>query len=76
LVCDCNDDKFHGVPCRHQMALALKVSNFPLKLLPFAKRWRIDYYKEKNQHKEPEVLPELEVLLFILNFYILIGKEK
>jgi len=46
MICDCLDDIYHGIPCRHQIAIVVKKKGVPNYLLPFLNRWRKDYYKE------------------------------
>ena len=58
LSCDCKNDIFYGVPCHHQIAIALKSPRFPLTFLPFASRWRLDYFKvEEEELKGDEIIP-------------------
>jgi len=54
LICDCNDSIFYGLPCRHQLAIAIKTNDFNYDYLPFAKRWSKNYYKDTFE--EPEML--------------------
>jgi len=49
LSCDCLDDVFVGVPCRHLMALIAKGSENLVENLPFNKRWRLDYFTGDDQ---------------------------
>ena len=57
MLCECRNDVYFGVPCHHQMAVALKVRNFPIELLRFEERWKFKYFKDQDQLKEPEILP-------------------
>jgi len=70
LLCDCKDDVFHGVPCRHQLAIALKTKNFDFKILRFVSRWKKNFYKEPEHMKEPESLPKMQInrVIFVITF--------
>jgi len=59
IVCQCRDDKFNGVPCRHAIALANKEPSVTLKNLLINKRWRLDFYQEQLD-EEPDILSEDE----------------
>lgn len=63
LLCDCNDDIFNGVPCRHQLAIAIKTKQFPSKFLRFAKRWQKNYFVDKKEWEEPLSLPRAESVI-------------
>ena len=57
LNCDCGDDIFHGTPCRHELAIAIKTKSFLVKLLPFKERWMKEYFVDEGNWKEPDSLP-------------------
>lgn len=40
LKCDCGDDVFYGIPCRHLVAVVSKVLNNNFDMLLFNKRWK------------------------------------
>ena len=46
LKCDCLNDVYTGIPCRHLIAFVTKTkSNGNFNNLPFNNRWRIDYFQ-------------------------------
>ena len=55
IVCQCRDDKFNGVPCRH----AIEEPSVTFKNLLINKRWRLDFYQEQLD-EEPDILSEDE----------------
>jgi hypothetical protein len=56
LECDCGDPIFVGLPCRHLLARATSQNNFNFKLLPWNRRWSIDYYQHSEKLLEPQEL--------------------
>ena len=46
LQCDCLDEVFTGVPCRHMIMLANSQKEIKYESLPFNQRWKKDYYRE------------------------------
>jgi len=60
LVCNCKEDVFIGIPCRHQIAIILKSKCSP-KFLPFNQRWLLSYF-EDNLPYDPEELSEPQTL--------------
>lgn len=73
MICDCKDDIFYGVPCRHEMAIALKTPQISVNLLPFLKSWQLNYFKEREGDKEPETLPksEADIVYIVFKFIYL-----
>lgn len=63
LKCDCNDDTFLGIPCRHQFALFIR-QEVGFDVLPFEKRWVKTFYQEKEDLKDslPLQNPEIQVI--------------
>jgi len=59
LYCDCLDDLFTGIPCRHIVASVSKDSQLNFENMNFEKRWRIDYFTDIESLKEPLLLKEL-----------------
>jgi len=56
LSCDCFEDVFTGVPCRHLMALIAKGEEKLSPYLPFNKRWEINYYQDTQEENLHQVL--------------------
>jgi len=52
LQCDCLNDLFYGVLCRHQVAIFVK-SSVEFIILPFNQRWRKLYYVEEQLLTDP-----------------------
>jgi len=49
LSCDCRDDIYNGVPCRHLLALVTKEKNLNFGMLPINSRWRIAYFSDEEE---------------------------
>ena len=60
LHCDCLDDNYYGVPCRHILAIVVKNQGAEWENLLINKRWEILYYQEEEAEKDPEILPPIE----------------
>ena len=43
VSCECGDDLFIGVPCRHMIGVANKEPSIHYRNLPINERWRISY---------------------------------
>ena len=56
LRCDCRDDNFTGIPCRHLLVVATKDPKVEFSSLKINSRWKISYYTEKDDIKDPEEL--------------------
>ena len=56
LICECQDDVYLGIPCRHQIAVFIK-ARCALKYLSFNKRWTISFYKDEIA-ADPENIEE------------------
>ena len=54
FVCSCEESTFDGLPCRHEIAVAIHTSN--LTSLAFKPRWTLSYFKieELNETSESE----------------------
>jgi len=50
------------LPCRHILAIASRGKEY-FKNLPFAKRWRINFFVETADLKDPPRLPDVEETL-------------
>lgn len=59
LQCDCEEDKFVGIPCRHQVAIFVK-RKIDFQSLPFNPRWQKSYYEEKLDLADPAILEHEE----------------
>jgi len=49
LSCECLDDVYYGIPCRHEMAAVCMIKEITLEDLPFLPRWRKDYFKGEKK---------------------------
>ena len=58
LVCECKEDIYFVIPCRHQLAVYTK-TKFALNYLPFNKRWLTSFYKDELP-QDPNNLEEIE----------------
>lgn len=56
LICNCKEDIFSGIPCRHQFAIVTKEKDLNYKTLPILDRWKISYYSEEIEDKDPDHL--------------------
>ena len=54
ISCDCGDDVYVGIPCRHLLALFTKEKNFDFSFLNFNERWRIKYFIEPQTEPDPD----------------------
>jgi len=59
VFCECKDDRFIGVPCRHMIALANKESSIQCHHLPINLRWKINDFEGNQIEEEPELLPQI-----------------
>jgi len=71
LVCDCGDDIFQGIPCRHLIAVANKALNNDFSALHFQERWAKSYFNLNDIQKDrieitnqDSIVEEEEVSLF------------
>jgi len=53
LECDCKDNIFIGIPCRHMIAAVTKEKGLSFKNLPILERWKTSYYNESVENDEP-----------------------
>jgi len=60
LLCECNDDVFAGIPCRHLIATVSKDKDLSFENLKFEQRWRIDFFIDTESFKEPALLEEIK----------------
>ena len=58
LYCDCGDDVYQGIPCRHILAIVVKNKGAQVENLSINERWQILYYNEEIEDNEPNSLPE------------------
>lgn len=81
LQCDCLDEVFTGVPCRHMIMLANSQKEIKYESLPFNQRWKKDYYREPElppnsprdslnleERKEEAIENNVEETQTLLNF--------
>ena len=57
MSCECGDEVFSGIPCRHSVAIATSSNEVNFQSLNFNPRWKISYYNELPENLDPEELP-------------------
>ena len=57
LCCDCRDDTFYGLPCRHIMTVVTKDRTVDAESLRIQVRWGTNFCQEQDQNKESDELP-------------------
>ena len=65
FTCECKDDIFLGLPCRHEVAIFLK-GNCLYSLLPFNSRWLIEKISNEEIAEDPKIMGE-DSKVIILN---------
>lgn len=60
LYCECRDDIYVGIPCRHILATVSKDNSLNFENLNLEKRWRFDFFKDIENIKEPDLLNDIE----------------
>ena len=58
LICDCGDDTYIGIPCRHLIAVVVKDNKYGVNVLKFQKRWEINYFQESVEASDDVLLQE------------------
>lgn len=67
LKCDCENDVYDGIPCRHQIAIYLK-RKISFDCLPFNPRWEKAFFQDIPELALQQIEEEKEVVCLLFNF--------
>jgi len=67
IKCDCKDDFYVGIPCRHILAVVSKEKGLDYSTLLFNDRWKLNFHIEEEISQDPDQAGEIpqEVIFFV-----------
>jgi len=78
IKCDCKDDFYVGIPCRHILAVVSKEKGLDYSTLLFNDRWKLNFHIEEEISQDPDQAGEIpqEVIFLSLNLTIKVRNPK